>query len=67
MAETIDDTSEFTDEELRAALKLVGSEAKRKAFAAGRPVLILKGRRIVAVYPDGKEVTIEPIGQNARS
>jgi len=35
------DVLEFTDEQLCAALKQVGSESRQAAFAAGTPVLIV--------------------------
>jgi hypothetical protein len=50
---------EFTDEQLRAALKRMGREARQLAFAAGRPIIILKGRSIVALHADGREEVLE--------
>jgi hypothetical protein len=55
------DDVEFTDEQLRAALKRVGREARRRAFAAGQPVVILKGSALVELYPDGTEKVIKEI------
>lgn len=55
------DSPEFTDEQLRAALKGVGRDARQMAFAAGQPVFILKGDAIVALYADGREEIIESI------
>src|ERR1700722_10454130 len=49
------DDREFTDEQLRAALKRVGEDAQTEAFAAGRPVYILKGNTVVALHADGTE------------
>ena len=55
-----DDDKEFTDEQLRDALRRVGSEARRAAFAAGRPVVQLKDGKVVWIYPDGTERVAEP-------
>jgi hypothetical protein len=63
MHESSNDAAEFTDEQLRAALKRVGKEARREAFAAGRPVIVVKGRSLVALYADGTEKIVEPLGQ----
>lgn len=38
-----DDEPEFTPEQLDALLQQAGEQARRKAFAAGRPVMILVG------------------------
>lgn len=55
---------EFTDEQLRAALKRMGRDARTAAFSAGRPVIVVKGSSIVALHPDGSEEIIEAlIGQ----
>jgi hypothetical protein len=56
---------EFTDEQLRAALKRLGSDARRATFAAGRPVVIVKRGSLVAVYADGTEVILEPLNPAA--
>jgi hypothetical protein len=61
MEKNANDDLEFTDEQLRAALKRVGREARRKAFAAGQPVVILKGSALVEVYADGTEKVIKTI------
>lgn len=55
------DIPEFTDEQLHAALVRVGREARRSAFAAGRPVVVIKGRSIVALYADGREEVLETL------
>jgi hypothetical protein len=55
------DDVEFTDEQLRAALKGVGDEARREAFAAGRPVVFFKDNAIVALYADGSERILETL------
>jgi hypothetical protein len=65
MPEDIDDGREFTDEQLRAALRRVGEEARREAFAAGLPVIILKGRSLVALHADGTEEVIEQLDLDA--
>jgi hypothetical protein len=65
MPEDIDDGREFTDEQLRAALRRVGEEARREAFAAGLPVYILKGKSLVALHADGTEEVIEQLDLGA--
>ncbi len=64
MQECDNDAPEFTDEQLRAALKRVGRDARQEAFAAGRPIIIVKGRAIVALHPDGSEEIVEPLPLN---
>ena len=61
MPEDVLDGQEFTDEQLRAALRRVGREARQAAFAAGYPVIVVKGRALVALHPDGREEIIEPL------
>ena len=61
MDEPIDDDREFTDEQLRAALKRVGQDAREATFAAGRPVVIAKGELLVALHADGTEEVIGPL------
>lgn len=61
MQDNDDDDLEFTDEQLRAALKRVGSAARQEAFAAGLPVVVLKGTAIVALFPDGSEKIIKTL------
>jgi len=61
MSENILDDREFTDEQLRAALRRAGREARQAAFAAGHPVFVIKGMAIVALYPDGREEILEPL------
>jgi hypothetical protein len=55
------DDVEFTDEQLRAALKRVGRDARQAAFAAGQPVVILKGNTLVELHADGTEKVIETL------
>jgi hypothetical protein len=61
MQETNGDAPEFTDEQLRAALKRVGRDARQAAFAVGRPVIIIKGGAIVALHADGSEEILESL------
>ena len=61
MSENILDDREFTDEQLRAALRRMGREARQEAFAAGHPVFVIKDMAIVALYPDGREEILEPL------
>lgn len=60
MSDSYVEPPEFTDEELLAALKRVGQAARDAAFAAGRPVVVLRDSMLVAIYSDGKEVIIGP-------
>lgn len=55
------DGLEFTDEQLRAALKRMGRDARKAAFSAGQPVIVVKGSSLVALYPDGSEKVIETL------
>lgn len=61
MQESDHDDLEFTDEQLRDALRDVGQQARQEAFAAGRPVFVIKGNSIVALHPDGREEVIETL------
>ena len=57
----MNDTSEreeFTDQQLRKALKQVGVDAKRIAFAKRRPVFVLRHNQLVAVHRDGRVETV---------
>ena len=65
MEEKLADGVEFTDEQLRAALKRVGADARRATFAAGRPVVIIKDGSLVALYGDGTEKVIGPVPESA--
>jgi hypothetical protein len=59
------DDREFTDEQLLAALKRVGEDARAEAFAAGLPVYVLKGNAVVALHSDGKEEIVRRLDDNA--
>ncbi len=61
MSKDITGAPEFSDEQLRVALRRVGRDARRTAFAAGRPVFIVKGASLVALHPDGTEEIIQPL------
>jgi hypothetical protein len=61
MSEEIVEDVEFTEEQLRAALKLVGREARQQAFAKGRPVFFVKNGSLIALHPDGTEEVIRPV------
>lgn len=65
MPETKLDEPEFTDEQLRAALRRVGDDARRVAFAGGKPVFVVRGSLLVAVYEDGTERIIESLDRGA--
>lgn len=61
---------EFSEEQLRAALKSVGKEAQKQAFARGLPVFFVKNGSLIALYPDGRETVVNPahpIGTGAES
>lgn len=61
LVENDHDEPEFTDEQLRAALRRVGEDARREAFAAGRPVFIIKGTSLVALHADGTEEILKTL------
>jgi hypothetical protein len=61
MQENGRDGVEFSDEQLRAALKRVGKDARQAAFAAGRPVVVVKNSLLVALFPDGTEQILESL------
>jgi hypothetical protein len=69
MSEEFVEDVEFTEEQLRAALKRVGREAREEAFAKGRPVFFVKNGTLIALHPDGSETVIKParIGNGAES
>jgi hypothetical protein len=60
MNETIDEPPDFTHEQLNRALKEIGEEARREAFAAGLPVAIFKNGNVVLQYADGHEEIAPP-------
>ena len=39
----------------------VSARTRRSAFAAGRPVFVIKGTMIVALHPDGTEEVVESL------
>jgi len=55
------DAPEFTDEQLRDALKRVGSAAREAAFSAGRPILIVREGQLVEQHADGTERLLGPV------
>lgn len=59
MDESETDLPEPTDEEILAALRLVGETARREAFAAGQPIVFLRDGKIVRQFPDGTEELVE--------
>ncbi|HEY7313685.1 MAG TPA: hypothetical protein VH643_30325 [Gemmataceae bacterium] len=61
MQESGGDEPEFTDEQLRSALRRVGRDARQEAFAAGRPVFFVKGASLVALHADGTEEIIKTL------
>ncbi|HWG47007.1 MAG TPA: hypothetical protein VN688_29860 [Gemmataceae bacterium] len=67
MLENNIDTPEFTDEQLRAALKRMGQDARQTAFAADLPIIVVKDGSIVALHADGSEEFVEPLRQEAHA
>lgn len=67
MSDQLAEEAEFAEDQLRAALKRVGSEARREAFAKGLPVFFVKNGALIALYPDGSETVIKqtPIAADA--
>ena len=61
MSEETLEGMEFTEEQLRAALKRVGNEARQQAFARGLPVYFVRNGSLIALYPDGSERVIKPV------
>lgn len=59
------DAPEFTDEQLRDALRCVGRDARQAAFAAGLAVVYIKDRSIVELHPDGSEVIVGSLSEGA--
>lgn len=67
MPEDARESLEFTEEQLRAALRRVGREARQEAFAAGHPVIIVKDKTLVALHPDGTEEVLERLPPEAEA
>ena len=61
MNDSDNDPAEFTEDQLRAALKSVGEEARREAFSAGRSVMIAKEGAPFFSHPDGTEERVGPL------
>ena len=59
MTEETADDLEFTDEQLRAALKRVGREARQQALKGGRPVFFVKNGSLIALQSDGTETVVK--------
>lgn len=49
------------DKKLAKAAKECSAEAVRQAFAAGLPITILVGNRIVRRWPDGREELVKEL------
>ena len=60
MRSEMDDAPEFVAEVLEPALKHMGEDACKASFAAGLPVVFIRGEALVALYGDGRE---EILGQ----
>ena len=60
------DEPEFTDDQLRAAVKGVGRDARKAAFAAGRPVFIIKGTSLVAINPTAPKKSLSRCARKGR-
>lgn len=57
--------SEFTDAELKEALKRVGEDARHAAFQSGHPIAFLKDGKLFQAFPDGREIEVDSAGQDA--
>lgn len=55
------DAPEFTDEQLRTALKRIGRDARQAAFAVGRPILIIRDAQLIEMHADGTERVVGPV------
>jgi hypothetical protein len=58
MAEMNCDQPEFSDNELRAALKRAGQTARRATFETGRPIVVYRDNQLIGVYQDGHQVIL---------
>jgi hypothetical protein len=56
-----DEEREFTDEQLRAALRRMGEAVREEARRAGDVLTIVRGGYLVVVHPDGREERIEAV------
>ncbi|MEX2214406.1 MAG: hypothetical protein WD768_09780 [Phycisphaeraceae bacterium] len=63
MRDQIDEPGEFTDEQLRAALREMGEKAQAKTFAAGRPVMVAWNGDLVLLFPDGTEKVVGTVAE----
>lgn len=61
------DAPEFTDEQLRTALKCIGRDARQAAFAVGRPILIIRNAQLVELHADGTERVVGPVSSETDS
>ena len=61
MTDDTDEDLEFTPEALRAALKRVGEDARREAFAAGRAIMVAEDGQLVLLHPDGTRELLGPL------
>jgi hypothetical protein len=59
------DEPEFSDSQLRDALKRVGRDARQATFKTGMSIVVLKGQKLVRVYEDGREVAVQSLDQPA--
>jgi hypothetical protein len=56
---------EFSDSQLRDALKRVGRDARQATFDTGMPIIVFKDKQLVQVYSDGREVAVQSLDQPA--
>jgi hypothetical protein len=61
------DQPEFSDSQLRDALQRVGRDARQATFKTGRPIVVYKGKKLIRVYQDGREVAVQSIDQSAHA
>lgn len=63
MHDAIDDPREFTDEQMHAALRRMGEEARAKAFAIGRPIMIARDGKLFLHFSNGEEKEVDTDGK----
>jgi hypothetical protein len=51
----------MSDTEIQAAMVRVGEDARRRAFAAGCPVVYVENGWIIEEWADGRKVPVEPL------
>lgn len=57
--EEIVEVAEFTDKQLRDALKQIGIRAKQSAFEKHRPIFVFRDGHLIALHRDGSTNLIQ--------